>query len=104
MEANKFIYDLGDNFDHFILHFLTKHEKQGENIYSDEIYTYFGKLREIIKKERYRKKFTLKIKKEKETNYEDIKIEEYLQWSKPDVSMDPEEAKRKKRKLLDIYR
>ncbi len=79
MEANKFIYDLGDNFDHFILHFLTKHEKQGENIYSDEIYTYFGKLGEIIKKERYRKKFTLKIKKEKETNYEDIKIEEYLE-------------------------
>ena len=94
MEANKFIYDLGDNFDHFILHFLTKHEKQGENIYSDEIYTYLGNLRVKIKNERHRKKFTLKIKKEKETNYEDIKIEEYLEQSKPDVNMDPEEAKR----------
>lgn len=103
METNKCIYDLGDNFDHFVLNSLTRHEKQGENIYSEQIYSYFKKLREIIKIERYKKKFTEKIKEEKEGIHESIKIEEYLERSSPDVSMDPEEAKRNKRKLLEIY-
>ena len=65
MEINKFIYDLGDNFDNFVLNSLLKHEKEDEKIYSNEVYSGFKLIKEMIEKEKKsrRKEKEKKIKK-----------------------------------------
>lgn len=97
MIENKDMYDLGDNFDKFILKLLIRHEKQNETIYSNNTYDEFLKLKELIEKEKKNN-----IKKVKEV-YEDILIEDYLQRCLFDINDDPHEAELKDRKLLDIY-
>ena len=100
LEMNKNIYDLGDNFDQFVLKSITKHEKEDENIYSNTIYLYFYKIKEMIKIEKEKRK---KGKDEKEIKYEDIILENYLNRTSIDINSDLEEAKRNKRKLLELY-
>ena len=67
MENNRCIYDLGDNFDHFVLKSLIRHEKEEEKIYSDMIYSYFKKIKEIIEKEK-EKRNVIKKKIKKKLN------------------------------------
>ena len=47
-ESNKISFNYGENFDQFILKSLYKHEKEKENIYSEEIYVCFKKIKEIF--------------------------------------------------------
>ena len=103
MESNNFIYDLGDNFDQFVLNSLIRHEKEEENIYSDKIYSYFKEIKEMIKVEK-EKRNKRKEKEDKEMKYEDIIIEDYLNRTSIDIKSDPENTKRNKRKLLEIYK
>ena len=101
LEHNKFIYDLGDNFDNFVLKSLIKHEKEEENIYSEEIYACFRKIKENIEKEKKNRRKE-KEKEDKEI-YENIILSDYLERTKINISNDPDEAKLNKRKLLEIY-
>ena len=103
MESNNFIYDLGDNFDQFVLNSLIRHEKEEENIYSDKIYSYFKEIKEMIKVEK-EKRNKRKEKEDKEMKYEDIIIEDYLNRTSIDINSVPENTKGNKRKLLEIYR
>ena len=104
IDTNKYIYDLGDNFDQFVIDSLTKHEKQGENIYSEKIYSYFKNLKDIFKTEKEIEKKNKK-KDTKEIIFEDIIIPDYLKRSAiEEINKDAEDVKKNKRKLLDIYR
>ena len=104
MEANRYTYDLGDNFEQFVMDSLTKHEKQGENIYTEKIYSYFKNLKDIFKAEKEIEKKNKK-KDTKEIIYEDIIISDYLERSSLDIiNKDAEDAVKNKRKLLEIYR
>ena len=103
MEHNSYIYDLGDNFDHFVLKSLRRHEKEEEKIYSDMIYSYFKKIKEIIEKEKEKEKRNKKKDKE-EIKYEDINLEEYLERGTININISQEEAKRTNKKLLEIYK
>ena len=101
MEINKFIYDLGDNFDNFVLNSLLKHEKEDEKIYSNEVYSGFKLIKEMIEKE----KKSRRKEKEKEDKkiYEDVILANYLERTMVYSSKSPEEARINKRKLLEIY-
>ena len=103
MEHNRCIYDLGDNFDHFVLKSLIRHEKEEEKIYSDMIYSYFKKIKEIIEKEKEKEKRNKKKDKE-EIKYEDINLEDYLKRTTINNNISQEEAKRTNKKLLEIYK
>ena len=72
LENNKISFNYGDNFDQFILKTLNKHEKEKENIYLEEIYLCFKKIKELF--------IDKKTKTEDKTsnNTEHITIEEYL--------------------------
>ena len=105
MDNNRFTYDLGDNFDLFVLKSLRRHEKEEEKIYSDVIYSYFKKIKEIIEKEKEKEKEKRNKRKEKEENkYEEINIEKYLERSAIDTNTTPDEEKKNNRKLLEIYK
>ena len=103
MESNKYIYDLGDNFDQFVINSLIRHEKEDEKIYSDKVYSYFKQIKEMIKREKERRN-KRKEKEDKEIKYEDMIIEDYLNRTSLDINSSQDDPKKYKRKLLDIYR
>ena len=104
METNKYTYDLGDNFEQFVLKFLKRHEKEEENIYSNTIYSYFKNIKEMNENERKNKRKE-KEKEKEEIKYEDIKIEDYIENSSINLkNMGILEESKKKKKLLEIYR
>ena len=105
LETNKFIFDLGDNFDNFVLKSLTKHEKEEEKIYSDEIYSYFKLIKELIEKEKKNRRKDKEKEREKEEKqiYEDVILANYLERTIVNVSKDTEESKTNKRKMMEIY-
>ena len=102
IENNKISFNYGDNFDQFVLRTLNKYEIEKEEIYSQEIYSCFKKIREL---------FIEKIKNKNEDkykiNFEEITIKEYLQKSsysdiinKNDNIINPS---KKIKKLLNIF-
>ena len=100
METNNYIYNLGDDFDNYILNSLKKHERKKQNIFSEELYNKFKEVKELIEKEKRRHK---KENEEKIPHtYEDI--EDYLERCLIDISNDPHEAEKYNRNNLDIYR
>ena len=56
LENNKISFNYGDNFDQFVIKSLYKHEKEKENLYSEEIYLYFKKIKELsfYRKKKYK--------------------------------------------------
>jgi hypothetical protein len=56
MEKNNFIYNLGDNFDNYILNSLKNHEKKKQNIFSIELYNNIKEIKELIEKEKRKHK------------------------------------------------
>ena len=95
METNNYIYNLGDDFDNYILNSLKKHKKKKQNIFSEELYNKFEEVKELIENEKKHKK------ENEEKKYEDI--EDYLERCVIDISNDPHEAEEYKRNQLDIY-
>ena len=100
MEANSYIYNLGDDFDNYILNSLKKHEKKKHNIFSEELYNKFKEVKELIEKEK--RKHRKENEEKKQQIYEDI--EDYLERCLIDISNDPHEAEKKDRNHLNIYR
>ena len=98
LENNKISFNYGDNFDQFVLKSLNKHEKEKENIYSNEIYLCFKKIKELLieKKNKFEDKLKL--------NKDEITIEEYLQRTSFSQISNPNPKQiEKKRILLNIY-
>ena len=102
IENNKISFNYGDNFDQFVLRTLNKYEIEKEEIYSQEIYSCFKKIREL---------FIEKIKNKNEDkhkiNFEEVTVKEYLQKSsysdiinKNDNIINPS---KKIKKLLNIF-
>ena len=97
MEKNNFKYNLGDDFDNYILNTLKKHEKKKQNIFSMELYNKFKEVKELIEKEKRKHR-----KENEQQTYEDI--EDYLERCQIDISNNPHEAEKNNRNNLDIYR
>ena len=99
METNNYMYNLGDDFDNYILNSLKKHEKRKQNIFSEELYNKFKEVKEIIEKEKrkHRKEY-----EEKNRTYEDI--DNYLERCLIDISNEPHEANKNNRNYLSIYK
>ena len=72
LENNKISFNYGDNFDQFVLKTLDKIEKEKENVYSEEIYLCFKKIRELFIEKKNKNEV-----KEKEKG--EITIDEYLE-------------------------
>ena len=93
LENNKISFNFGDNFDQFVLRTLNKHEEEKENIYSEEIYICFKKIRELFIE-----------KKSKSDNKEVITMEEYLKRSSfTEIKSQNANNVENKRKQLNIY-
>ena len=93
LENNKISFNFGDNFDQFVLKTLNKHEEEKENIYSEEIYLCFKKIRELFIE-----------KKSKSDNKEVITMEEYLKRSSfTEIKSQNANNVENKRKQLNIY-
>ena len=93
LENNRISFNFGDNFDQFVLKTLNKHENEKENIYSDEIYLCFKKIRELLIE-----------KKNKNDNKEIITMEEYLKRSSfTEIKSQNSNKAENKRKQLNIY-
>ena len=93
MENNKISFNFGESFDQFVLKTLNKHENEKENIYSDEIYLCFKKIRELLIE-----------KKNKNDNKEIITMEEYLKRSSfTEIKSQSINKAENKRKQLNIY-
>ena len=93
LENNKISFNFGDSFDQFVLKTLNKHENEKENIYSDEIYLCFKKIRELLIE-----------KKNKNDNKEIITMEEYLKRSSfTEIKSQSSNKAENKRKQLNIY-
>ena len=93
LENNKISFNFGDNFDQFVLKTLNKHEEEKENIYSEEIYICFKKIRELFIE-----------KKSKSDNKEVITMEEYLKRSSfTEIKSQNANNVENKRKQLNIY-
>ena len=93
LENNKISFNFGDNFDQFVLKTLNKHENEKENIYSDEIYLCFKKIRELLIE-----------KKNNNDNKEIITMEEYLKRSSfTEIKSQNSNNTKNKRKQLNIY-
>ena len=99
METNNYIYNLGDDFDNYILNSLKKHEKKKQNIFSEELYNKFKEVKELIEKEK--RKHQKENEEKIQHTYENI--EDYLERCLIDISNDPHEAEENKRNQLDIY-
>ena len=99
METNNYIYNLGDDFDNYILNSLKKHEKKKQNNFSEELYNKFKEIKELIEKEKR------KHQKENEEKipYTYENIGDYLERCLINISNDPHEAEEYKRNQLDIY-
>ena len=93
LENNKISFNFGDSFDQFVLKTLNKHEEEKENIYSEEIYICFKKIRELFIE-----------KKSKSDNKEIITMEEYLKRSSfTEIKSQNANNVENKRKQLNIY-
>ena len=93
LENNKISFNFGESFDQFVLKTLNKHENEKENIYSDEIYLCFKKIRELLIE-----------KKNKNDNKEIITMEEYLKRSSfTEIKSQSSNKAENKRKQLNIY-
>ena len=99
METNNYIYNLGDDFDNYILNSLKKHQKKKQNTFSEELYNKFKEIRELIEKEK--KNYKKEHEEKKPHTYENI--DDYLERCLIDISNDPHEAEENKRNQLDIY-
>ena len=71
LENNKISFNYGDNLDQFILKKLDKHENEKENIYSDEVYLLFKKIKELF--------IEKKNKFDDKEKIDEITVEKYLQ-------------------------
>ena len=93
LENNKISFNFGESFDQFVLKTLNKHENEKENIYSDEIYLCFKKIRELLIE-----------KKNKSDDKEIITMEEYLKRSSfTEIKSQNSNNTKNKRKQLNIY-
>ena len=77
MDNNKLSFNYGDNFDQFVLRTLKKHVEDKENIYSDEIYLCFKKIKELFI-DKKNKSDNKEIDTDK-INTDNITIKQYLQ-------------------------
>ena len=75
LENNKISFNYGDNFDHYILRILKKYDEDKESIYSEEIYSYFKKIKELF----INKKNKAEDKDKVNQTIEKITIKQYLQ-------------------------
>ena len=71
LENNKISFNYGDNLDQFILKKLDKHENEKENIYTEEVYLLFKKIKEIF--------IEKKNKFDDKEKIDEITVEQYLQ-------------------------
>ena len=96
LESNKISFNYGDSFDQYILRKLDKHENEKENIYSEDIYLCFKKIKELC--------IEKKNKLDDKEKIDNITIEQYLQRTSisSDISNNNNNLKKKKF-LLNIY-
>ena len=93
LENNKISFNYGDNFEQFVLKTLDKIEKDKENIYSEEIYLCFKKIRELFIE-----------KKNKIEEKDEITIDEYLQISSLEEIINPNSNQLEKKRIqLSIF-
>ena len=98
LESNKISFNYGDNFDQFVLKKLDKHEKDKENVYSEEIYLCFKKIKELFIEKKY--------KEENRNNTDEITVQKYLQrtsLTSDIISNNNNIISEKKKFLLNIY-
>ena len=100
LENNKISFNYGDNFDQFVIKSLYKHEKEKENLYSEEIYLYFKKIRELFIE---KKNINYNNNENGENIDKNITVDDYLKRTSFDQINSLNNQPEKKRILLNIF-